>query len=207
MGISSDIACIFGSAGFAKEVWAVCKRLKIPIPYFIDKHNEGNLVCSTPIISDDDFDPKKYRAIVAIGDPKIRRKLCNFVKHKGGKFRTIVDPSAILLNPSRIEISEGCVICAGVVITIDVFLGKHCHVNLNSTIGHDTQIGDYVTISPGVNISGNVKIGKNCYIGTSASIKEHINICDDTTIGMGSIVVKNIEDPGIYIGIPARRIK
>jgi UDP-3-O-[3-hydroxymyristoyl] glucosamine N-acyltransferase len=92
------------------------------------------------------------------------------------------------------------------VITIDVSLGKHCHINLNSTIGHDTTLGDYVTVSPGVNISGNVHIGKNCYIGTNASIKEHINICDNTVIGMGSVVVKNIETPGIYVGIPARRM-
>jgi len=203
----SSNVCIFGSAGFAKEVWAVCQRRNIFVPYFIDRNNAGNSLYSTPIISDENFNSEKYKAIVAIGDPKMRKKICGFVELKGGKFFTITDPNVILLDPGRITISEGCVICAGVVITIDVFLGKHCHINLNSTIGHDTQIGDYVTISPGVNISGNVKIGKNCYIGTNACIKERINICDNTIIGMGAVVIKNITEAGTYIGNPARRIK
>jgi len=196
---------IFGSAGFAKEVWTICNRQGIIVNYFVDKNNIGKKVCNIPIIPDDKYDAK-YNAIIALGNPNLRQKIAEFVEKKNGKFQTLIDPRASILDPNSIKISEGCIICAGVVITIDVFLGKHCHVNLNSTIGHDTQIGDYVTISPGVNISGNVKIGKNCYLGTNAAIKEHINICDNVTVGMGSIVVKNIEEPGTYIGIPARRI-
>ena len=45
-----------------------------------------------------------------------------------------------------------------------------------STIGHDTQLGDFVTCSPGVNISGNCKIGNRVLIGTNSAIKENITI-------------------------------
>jgi serine acetyltransferase len=31
--------------------------------------------------------------------------------------------------------------------------------------------------------------------------------CNDVTIGMGAVVVKDITEPGIYVGNPARRLK
>jgi UDP-3-O-[3-hydroxymyristoyl] glucosamine N-acyltransferase len=68
-------------------------------------------------------------------------------------------------------------------------------------------IGDYVTFSPGVNVSGNVNIGDNCYIGTNAVIREKINICSDVVIGAGGVVVKDITEPGVYVGNPVKKIK
>jgi serine acetyltransferase len=45
------------------------------------------------------------------------------------------------------------------------------------------------------------------YIGTNASIKEKISIHSLTTIGSNATVVKHINIPGTYIGVPAKRIK
>jgi len=44
-------------------------------------------------------------------------------------------------------------------------------------------------------------------IGTNAAIKQKITICDDVTIGMSAAVVKNINEKGIYVGIPAKKIE
>ena len=42
--------------------------------------------------------------------------------------------------------------------------------------------------------------------GTSSSIKQGIPITNNVTIGMGAIVTKEIKEPGVYIGIPAKRL-
>ena len=119
---------------------------------------------------------------------------------------TFIHPSSILLG-NDISIGEGSIICAGCILTTNIKLGNHTHLNLQTTIGHDCEIGDYFTTAPGVKISGNCKIYDCVYIGTNASVKEKISIHSLTTIGLNAGVVKNIEEPGVYTGTPAKKIK
>ena len=46
----------------------------------------------------------------------------------------------------------------------------------------------------------------NC-IGTGACIKQYLNLTDYCVVGVGAAVVKDCLESGVYIGIPARRIK
>jgi UDP-3-O-[3-hydroxymyristoyl] glucosamine N-acyltransferase len=74
-------------------------------------------------------------------------------------------------------------------------------------IGHDCQIGDFISMMPGSIISGNCILGNRVYIGSNSSVKEKIYICDDVTIGLVSGVVKNITESGVYGGVPVSKIK
>ena len=104
-------------------------------------------------------------------------------------------------------IGEGSIITSGVIITCNVKIGMHVQLNLNTTIGHDNIIKNYVTTAPAVNISGSCCIGQNVYLGTGALVREDINIVKNSIIGMGSVVVKNIDESGTYVGNPAKKIK
>lgn len=177
---------IIGKGGFGREVAAYCDMHTLSIFQF---ENECAGLNSS------------RNAIIAIGDEEVREQVASrFEKQAWG-----------ILNfgqcyTSQTRISPGCIICPGTIITTNVTLGKHCLVNINCTIGHDVFIGDFVTVNPGVNISGNVSIGANCNIGSNAVIRNGITICDDVTIGAGSVVVKDITEPGIYVGSPAVRL-
>ena len=92
-------------------------------------------------------------------------------------------------------------------MTTNITIGKHAHLNLQTTIGHDCRIGDYFTTAPGVKVSGNCKIYDCVYVGTNASIKEKLSIHSLTTIGMNGAVVKHIEEPGTYVGVPVKKLK
>jgi acetyltransferase-like isoleucine patch superfamily enzyme len=50
------------------------------------------------------------------------------------------------------------------------------------------------------------KIGNNVSIGSNATILP-VEICDFTVVGAGSVVTKNITEPGIYAGNPAKKIR
>ena len=50
------------------------------------------------------------------------------------------------------------------------------------------------------------KIGNHVSVGTNATILP-ITICDHVVIGAGSVVTKNITEPGIYAGNPARLLR
>ena len=60
---------------------------------------------------------------------------------------------------------------------------------------------------PGSIISGNCSIGDYVYLGTNSSVKEKLNICNGVTIGLSSGVIKHIQEPGVYAGVPVKKIK
>jgi UDP-N-acetylbacillosamine N-acetyltransferase len=85
-------------------------------------------------------------------------------------------------------------------------IGGGGHANRANHIGHDTQIGSYLSMMPGAIISGNCRIYDCVYIGTNVSVRENISIHSLSTVGMNAAVVKPIEQPGIYVGVPAKKI-
>jgi len=151
------------------------------------------------------FDTSSYDALVTIANINLRTEIVNQLPNLTN-YHTHIDKRAIIMDKNVI-IGKGSIICAGAVLTTNVKVGDHSQINLNSTIGHDTIVGDYFTCAPGVNISGNCCIGRDVYIGTNASVKDNVKICDSVVIGMNAGVLKNIATPGTYIGTPCEKIK
>lgn len=194
---------IIGNGGFGREVYySLSENDKKNTIFFVDdeyfSHQENTLPMNK-------FDPEKYEVVIAIGNPSLRQNMIEKLP-PNTKFFTHIHHSVILLD-NNILIGEGSVICAGCILTTNIKLGKHTHLNLNTTIGHDCSIGDFFTTAPGVSVSGNNNINDRVYIGTRSSTKEKINICSDVTIGLNSGVVKNIDEPGVYVGTPSIKIK
>lgn len=50
------------------------------------------------------------------------------------------------------------------------------------------------------------RIANNVLIGSNSSILP-VSITDNVIIGAGSVVTKNITEPGVYAGNPAKKIK
>lgn len=119
-------------------------------------------------------------------------------------FITIIHPTAIISD--WVKIGKGSIITAGTILTCNINIGNHAQINLQTTIGHDCSIGNYFTTAPNVNISGDCKFGECVYFGTNSAIRQGIRICDNVIIGMGGIVVKDINEEGVYIGNPVRKL-
>ena len=144
-------------------------------------------------------------AVCAVGSANVRREVIEKIKDSKIKFATLIDPSVIMSE--RVEVGEGCIICAGTVLTVDIKIGNHVIINLDCTVGHDDIINDFVTVYPSVNISGNVVIGQRSELGTGTQIIQGKSITDHTIIGAGAVVVKDIVESGTYVGAPAKMIK
>jgi sugar O-acyltransferase (sialic acid O-acetyltransferase NeuD family) len=190
---------LIGAGGFAREIMA---HMKQHLPCFVDdlyyKDNTENIL---PLSS---FNPNEYEVLVAVGSPIDRLNIVSRLP-ENTKYFSFIHSSAQILDTS-IEIGEGSIVCANSILTTNIKIGKHCHLNLSTTIGHDCIIGDYFTTAPGAHISGNCSI-KNCvYVGTNGSIKQGISICDNVTVGLNAGVVKNILVSGTYVGTPAKLV-
>ena len=101
------------------------------------------------------------------------------------------------------SISQGCNIMTGTVITSDIHIERGVIVNLNTTIGHDSVIGEFVELSPGVSISGNCSIGSYTTIGTNATILPKITIGSNVIVAAGAVVTKDVPNNCMVAGIPA----
>jgi sugar O-acyltransferase (sialic acid O-acetyltransferase NeuD family) len=205
--------CIFGTGGFGREVLcclidAVANtsgKIEDLACFMVsdDQFKEAEIM-GIKVIPQSGFDVARHQVIVAIGDPFARKKVVESFP-ANTSFATIIHPSAVISK--WVEIGEGSIVTAGTILTCNIKIGKHAHLNLHTTIGHDCVIGDYFTTAPAANVSGNCHFGACVYLGTNASIKQGIAICDNVTIGMGGVAVKNVTEEGIYIGNPLKKLE
>ena len=206
--MTSKKICIVGAEGFGRET-LLClmdiialKNLKIEDVccfMLLDKDITERTIMGINVIPQSTFDPKLYKVVVAISDVS-RRKLVVESLPNETEYTKIIHPNAIISE--WVKIGEGSIITAGVILTHNIKIGIHSHLNLHTTIGHDCIIGNYFTTAPGAKISGNCEFGDNVYLGTNASVRQGISICNDVTVGMGGVIVKNIITSGVYIGNP-----
>ena len=57
----------------------------------------------------------------------------------------------------------------------------------------------------GAHLCGTVHVGKRTWIGAGATVSNNIIICNNCMVGTGAVVISNIEAPGTYVGVPAKR--
>jgi sugar O-acyltransferase (sialic acid O-acetyltransferase NeuD family) len=206
---------VYGAGGFAREVKDVLDAMadagnQVRCVGFLDdsERNHGALLNEAPVVGGGEKVAEwkeKAEFLVGIGNPAIKRKIVEKISHLGGKFAGGFHPNAI--STRFVEIGEGTIITAGVIITNRIVIGKHVILNLGVTVGHDCMLDDYVTVSPGVYISGNVTIGEGTDIGRGAAVIQSIRIGRWSIIGAGSVVTKDIPDNCTAVGAPARVIK
>jgi sugar O-acyltransferase (sialic acid O-acetyltransferase NeuD family) len=192
---------LIGAGGFSDEVKAQIGDFNM-VCFVDDEYYIPNTKSIRPI---SELDIDEYEVAVCIGNGTIRERIVNSLPINT-KYFTFIHPTSQILG-NDVLIGEGSIICAGVIITTNCKIGNHSHLNLQTTIGHDTKIGRYFTTAPGSKVSGNCNIGDRVYMGTNSSIREKLDICDDVILGLNSGVVKSINEPGVYGGTPAKKIK
>lgn len=205
--------CIYGTGGFGREVLCLIKdilslenkSIKDEVFFLVDdEYFTDEIIMGIPVIKRSLFKVDEYNVTVAVGDPKLKKKIIDSMP-KSTTYSTLIHPKSIISDWVKVE--EGSIITAGCILTCNIEIGKHCHLNLNTTIGHDCIIGNYVTTAPSVNVSGRCILGDEIYLGSNSAVREKISICNDVTIGMGGIVVKSIIEPGTYIGNPLKKLR
>ncbi len=176
----------------------------VPVGILDSRFQELDNVLGVPVLGDI-ADWKKYsdhEFVVCIGNNTARK---NVADSMDVKWHTVVHPRATVSQFAKI--GEGSMILAGAVINPCAKVGKHCIINTCAVVEHDNVISDYVHISPSAATSGNVKIGECTHVGTGAKISNNISVCENCTLGVGTVVVKNITSPGVYIGVPAKKLR
>ena len=146
---------------------------------------------------------------------QMNSKVSKIVDNKIGKNFTYIAP----INMYGATIGDNVMIGPFCEIQKDVVIGSNVRIQSHSFICENTYVGDDTFIAHGVMftndkfLDGNLSkdylptyIGKKCRIGSNVTLLP-VKICDDVTIGAGSVVTKDITEPGIYAGNPAKKMK
>lgn len=204
---------ILGGGGFAREVaWLVEDINRLSgcswevVGYWVHQDDvDQRTIGHLPIVGPREL--VKYlpelHAVAAIGSPGIRERAVAEAEGFGCRFATLVHPG-VMFDHGTVTIGTGSVVCAGSVLTVDISVGEHVQINLDCTIGHDSVVDDFVTISPGCHISGNNHIGRGAFLGTGAVTVERRRIGASSTVGAGAVVVQDVQDGATVMGVPAK---
>lgn len=121
------------------------------------------------------------------------------------------------------EIGDDCFVGPFVEIQKGVAVGARTRIQSHAFICELVTIGSDCMVSHGVmfindsfetggpahgdkQLWKSTRIGDRVSIGSNATILP-VNICDDVVIGAGAVVTRDITDPGIYAGNPARFLR
>jgi acetyltransferase-like isoleucine patch superfamily enzyme len=136
-----------------------------------------------------------------------------------GERVTIVEPSNlygctlgddVFVGPF-VEIQRGVSIGARTRVQSHAFICELVSIGQDCFISHGAMFVNDLFRSGGpargdTTVWGATTIGDRVSIGTSASILP-VSICSDVVIGAGSVVTRDITEPGIYAGNPARKLR
>ncbi len=146
-----------------------------------------------------------------------------------------ISDKASIYNCESISINDNSRVDDYCILSGKINIGKYCHITPYCLIAGGklgVEIGDFSTLAYRVNVfsqsddySGStmvnslipvqfkneqftkISIGKHVIIGTASTIMPGANIADGCSIGAMTLLNKSTKPWGIYIGIPAKRIK
>ena len=193
---------IIGASGHGKVVADIAKHCGYNEIVFLDDNESIKTCGGFPVIGKTDNIPDGD-LFIAVGKTDIRERITRI--NPGKHFPVLIHPNAVIADDT--EIGSGTVVMAGTVVNPGVIIGQGCIINTSSSIDHDCVIGDYCHISVGVHLSGTVIVGKRTWIGAGAIVSNNIEICSDCLIGAGAVVIRDINEPGTYVGVPAKMSK
>ena len=145
------------------------------------------------------------RFVVGIGAGALRRTIDARLTEADFEPATLRHPMATVGGADRI--AEGCIIAAGGRVTTNITLGRHTHLHVNSTIGHDSVLDDFVSVYPGATVSGSVHLCHGVTIGTGANVLPGVTVGEGAFVGAGAVVTADVEAGSTVAGVPARPIR
>jgi sugar O-acyltransferase (sialic acid O-acetyltransferase NeuD family) len=203
---------IVGGGGFAREVLDVVDAVNNTSMKFEFIGFAADLYYDEPEIAErnarylggveDVLGSVDAQYVIGIGNGEARRSIDAFATSRGRTAATLVHP--LSSTGFGVHLGPGTIVTAGARLTTHIAIGRHVHINLNATIGHDSVIDNYVTLNPGVNVSGRVHIEEQATLGTGSCVIERLTIGARTVVGAGATVVRDLPADVTAVGTPAR---
>ena len=204
--------CIIGAGGHCRVVYDLAVTLGYSVEAIYEEKvlERDEMIYGAPV--QESFDNFLDIAVsnaasifIAIGDISQRRKYKCILEKEGLKTTTLVHPLAFFSRYASIK--EGCFVGPFAIINASASIGEFCNINSAVTLEHEVTVGEFCNIHPRATINGRTSIGNNVIIGSGATVIDYLTVCDNVILGAGAVVLRDILEPGTYVGVPARLIR
>jgi sugar O-acyltransferase (sialic acid O-acetyltransferase NeuD family) len=200
---------IVGAGGFGREVlshlrsspvWREANAVSDIV--FIDD-GQPEIPTDMPIVATvQDFVPgPQDRLLCAIGNPSVRKSVVVLLEEKGAVFTTFIHDRAFVGD--NVTLGRGSIICPGSIVTTNIRLGNHVHIDVNCSVDHDVVVEDFVRLSPACNLNGGVILESQVFLGTAALVIPGKRIGATALVGAGSVVIRDVPAGVTVFGNPA----
>jgi sugar O-acyltransferase (sialic acid O-acetyltransferase NeuD family) len=207
---------VIGAGGHGREVAEILRDQArrggaLTVLGFIDDSESmrGQTIDGLPVLGDwmwfDGADLTDVAVICAVGQPLVCRRLVQRALALGLPFVSAISPLAHI--SSYAQVGQGVTMFPHVVVNTGALIGDYCILNVGTSVSHDVRVGRYSNVNPGVHLAGNVTVGEGCYIGMGTNVIQGQSIGSWTTVGASAVVVRDLPDSVIAVGVPARVIK
>jgi sugar O-acyltransferase (sialic acid O-acetyltransferase NeuD family) len=203
---------VYGAGGFGMEVAFLIEDcntslLRWNILGYLDDDRDkwGSVFYGYKVLGGRDWLKHRDRevaAALAVADPEARRTLAETVLNDRVEFPVLIHPSVI--SSRAVRIGEGSIICAGSILTVEIDIGRHVHINPGCTIGHEVTLEDYATLYPGVNVAGRVIVRACASLGTGSQVVQGLEIGSHSFLGAGSVAIRTVPEGVVAVGCPAQ---
>ena len=202
---------IIGARGWGREVYDIAKACindgaDLMVKGFLDDKADAldGYKNYPPIIgSVETYEIQKNDVFIcALGDVRYKKHYADIIEEKGGRFISIVHPTAII--GTNAKVGKGCIVGAYANLSNDTCIGDFVTFSIKAGMGHDSLIGSYSHIGGLTNISGFVTVGSMVTVHPCCNIVPHKKIGDGATVGTGSVVLSNVKAGKTVFGNPAK---
>ncbi len=199
---------IFGAGGHGRVVADSALLMGGWTEIFASDRNpatcKGELLAGVPLrLPPEKPLPERMAIHIAVGNNFARQQEAEYWGYD--RLTSVVHPAAVVSSFSKV--GAGCFVAAGAVVGPAASLGAGVIVNHGAVVDHDAEVGAFSHIAPNAALGGHVKTGQRVLVGAGAVILPLKVIGDDVTIGAGTVVNRDLLEPGVYAGIPVRKIQ
>jgi len=205
---------IWGAGGHAGVVADIVRRIgDFEIAGFLDDvhpDRKGEPFCAASVIGGrEQLDDLRRRGIghliVAVGDCLARLRIAQDAVRGGFTLAAAIHPHSTIASSA--VVGAGTVVAAGAVVNPAARIGANVIVNTSASVDHDCLIEDGVHVGPGVHLGGGVHVGRGTHVGIGAAVVDGLRIGESSIIGAGAVVIDDVPDRVVVVGVPARVIR
>jgi UDP-perosamine 4-acetyltransferase len=198
---------VVGAGGHGKVVLSLLQACGLAVEAVLDdaSFRWGETLLGVPVTGPTElllgFD--EPRAVLAVGGNACRLSLAR--RFSRVHWETAIHPRAWVHESVRI--GPGTVVFAGAILQPGTEIGAHCIVNTGALADHDCRIGEGVHLAPGTCLAGGVTLGKGVFFGVRSAAIPGVSVGDWTVVGAGGVVVRDLPERVVAVGVPARPLR
>ncbi|VBB08530.1 Hypothetical protein LUCI_3808 [Lucifera butyrica] len=212
MELQREPVVILGAGGHAKVIIDIIRAQDLyDIIGCLDQaKNSGHCVAGVKIIGEDCMLEEiaksgVNKAFVAIGDNRRRAELAHRVRRLGFVLINVISPHAYISAAAMLD--DGVAVMPGAIVNAGSRILSNVIINTKASIDHDCVLESNCHIGPGCTLAGNVQVGEGTFLGTGTSVIPRVRIGCWSITGAGAVIVANIPDNALAVGVPGRVVK